>query len=51
MPVNDLVWEDINAGSVDELMPSAMKTRQVDTRGRGSNGAGNDKDGGQQCRK
>ena len=53
MAVNDLVCEDINAGSLDLLMPSVMKKtwRQVDTRGRGSNDAGNDEDGGQQLRK
>ena len=35
------------------MMPSVMKKtwRQVDTRGRGSNDAGNDEDGGQQFRK
>ena len=50
MAVNDLVCEDINAGSLDLLMPSVMKKtwRQVDTSGRGSNDAGNDEDGGQQ---
>ena len=53
MAVNDLVCKDINAGSLDLLMPSMMKKtwRQVDTRGRGSNDAGNDEDGGQQFRK
>ena len=49
MAVNDLVCKDINAGRLDLLMPSVMKKtwRQVDTRGRGSNDAGNDQDGGQ----
>ena len=53
MAVNDLVCEDINVGSLDLLMPSVMKKtwRQVDTRGRGSNDAGNDEDDGQQFRK
>ena len=50
MAVNDLVCKDINAGSLDLLMSSVMKKtwQQVDTRGRGSNNAGNDLDGGQQ---
>ena len=45
--------EDINAGSFDLLMPSVMKKtwRHVGTRGRGSNDACNDEDGGQQFRK
>ena len=53
MAVNDLVCEDINAGSLDLLMPSVMKKtwRQVETRGRDSNDAGNYEDGGQQFRK
>ena len=53
MAVNDLVCEDINVGSLDLLMPSVMKKtwQQVDTRGRGSNDAGNDEDGRQQFRK
>ena len=53
MAVNDLVCEDIKVGSLDLLMPSVMKKtwRQVDTRGRGLNDAGNDEDGGLQFRK
>ena len=52
----ELVCEDINVGSLDLIMPSLAsmmkKTwQQVDTRGRGSNDAGNDEDGGQQFRK
>ena len=53
MAVNDLVCEDMNVGSLDLLIPSVMKKtwRQVDTRGRGSNDAANDEDGGQQFHK
>ena len=53
MVVNNLVCEDINVCSLDLLLPSVMKKtwRQVDIRGRGSNDAGNDEDGGQQFRK
>ena len=54
MAENGFICKDINAGSPDKQMSSTMRTNMAtgqpgrSTRERGSNGTGNDKDGGQQ---